>query len=71
MDKTQGCNGNQNEVSENQCKICSKKLSTSSSLQNHITTIHENIRLFECHICPAKFGLKTNSTFTSKKFMKN
>ena len=40
------------------CDLCNKVLANSSSLKQHITNVHEGLRLFQCDLCGKSFKMK-------------
>ena len=42
------------------CKLCSQTFSTISSLNRHISSVHEKLKKFQCHFCHNFFSQSNN-----------
>ncbi len=47
-------------VEELSCTTCNKKFSRKFTLQRHVQTVHQNLKLFYCKLCNRYFSQKNN-----------
>ncbi len=40
------------------CNNCNKSFCSNQNLQDHVNFVHENMTLYQCDVCDAKFGFK-------------
>ena len=38
------------------CPICGLDVETKTKLENHISTMHEGVKPYQCSVCDAKFS---------------
>ena len=56
------------ELKHYKCKLCWKKFTRKSALNDHYITHKSRNKRHVCHICGSQFGLKSNKTKKKKKY---